>query len=92
MKKVYQGKEEILKAITSDGTISGVVEMDFKDILHNTEGMDFINEKATNLLVGEDYGYLVEDISYKIVGVDVEKQTIFIEINASASSLQREIE
>jgi hypothetical protein len=93
MKTTYWDKEEILKAIDNDNnSLTGIVEISFNDFIWNDEGIEYLNDLSCRQLVGEEYAYLLEDISYKIVGCDIEKQTLFIEVTVSVESLLNEIE
>lgn len=91
MEKTDKNESEILKMINSEGTIVGTVEMNANDLLSNTEGIDYINEIAPDLLVGENYGYLIQDISYRIVGVDIKNQTVSIEVTGDANDIVEKI-
>lgn len=85
MQKIFKGSAEILKAITDD-TIVGVVEICLDKLLHNTQGIDY-SKTLCNALVGEKYGYLLEDMTYKVVGFNESNQSIFIEVTASTDKL-----
>jgi hypothetical protein len=85
---VYNTKQEILDAIDviyGQNRIQGVIEIDM--FLPETWDMDAFNDHMTNQLVGEDYGFYLEDIDYRLVGCNTEKQTIFMEVDASADTL-----
>lgn len=82
--KTFNGEQEILKAIQNK-RITGIVSVPFKDVLWDT--IDVFNEFATNQLVGSNYGHTLKNIQYRVVGCDIKKQRLFIEINASAEDL-----
>ena len=80
----YNTENEMWAAI-SDGFIFGVIEAEWT--LLDNRSIEEINDDYTNELVGEDYGYLLEDICYELVGCNSEVQTIFIRITANAKFL-----
>ena len=83
----YKTAEEVKKAIDDNNRIEGVVEVTIDNIQDDPE---YFFDDMTDKLVGGDYGYLLEDVSYKIVGCDVEKQTILLKVNADANALLEE--
>jgi len=80
----YNTEQEILMAI-SDKVIFGVIEVEWNWFDERT--VEQINDDYSNELVGEDFGYLLEDISYELVGCNNDTQTIFIRVSASAEML-----
>jgi hypothetical protein len=84
---VYNTDKEIIKAIRGN-RISGVVEVGF--YLPIGEDLLDFNIMMTNELVGEKYGYLLEDINYLLVDCDTIDQTLSIRVNASAEALLHE--
>ena len=87
---VYKTPEQIKNAIDDDNNISGVIEIEFSIGDDSISDMDNFNENATDCLVGSDYGYLLEDIEYKLVGCNVEDQTLLIEVSCNAEELIKE--
>lgn len=81
MEKKFRGAAEILGAI-SDNTIVGVVSLPIDNLICNTGGIEYCNDVLCNELVGEEYGYMLQDISYKMVGFNEELQIIYIEVTA----------
>lgn len=82
MEKKFRGTAEILGAII-DETISGVVSVPIDQLICNTGGIEYCNDMFCNELVGEEYGYMLQDINYRIVGFNKELQIVYIEITAS---------
>ena len=85
----YNTKKAIRAATNKDNYLEGVVEVPF----YLGEGnIEDYNETMTNELLGEDYGYLLTDLSYTLVGCNTEKQTLFIKISGSTTLLFEEWE
>lgn len=82
----YQTNEEILSAIRDDRTIMGVVEVDWDWCLEEHFYHE-INEKFTNELVGENHSDFLYRISYRLVGCNVSKQTVLVEVTADVEEL-----
>lgn len=83
----YKTAEEVRSAINNEDIISGVIEINFSlgdDFIFN---LDSFNDYATNLLIGEKYGYLLEEIGYKLVGCNTNSQTLLILVTANAKTL-----
>lgn len=83
MEKKLRSAAEILGAI-SDNTIVGIVSLPIDNLICNTGGIEYCNDVLCNELVGEEYGYMLQDISYRLVGFDEENQSIYIEVTALA--------
>jgi hypothetical protein len=83
----YNTAQEIEDAINENKIISGIVEIKLHELFESFE--DFIN-KITNELIGENYGYLLENIDFTMQGCNCKEQTIFLEVIADATSLLRE--
>jgi hypothetical protein len=75
-------KEEFLENIATvdeNGTVTFRMPFDFDHLVANQYGIDLLNEEVGEFV--ED-GYMLEDISYNIEGV--EGNTIFIHVEAFA--------
>lgn len=84
MEKKFRSAAEILGAI-SDNTIVGIVSVPIDHLICNTGGLEYCNDVFCNELVGDKYGYMLQDIDYKVVGFNEELQIIYIEVTASAN-------
>lgn len=85
MDTTFKTNKEILNAIDNQLIIAGIVEVDWS--VTNEMSLEETNDYLTNLLVGEDNGYWLEDIGYSLAGCNTVKQTILIEVKANAKQL-----
>lgn len=87
---IYKTADEIKNAIDLSGYISGVIEIEFFVGNEDISDIENFNDYATNCLIGAKYGYLLEDIDYKLVGCNTVDQTILIEVLAYTDTLMKE--
>jgi len=87
---IYKTAKQIKDAIDDNNNISGVIEIEFSIGDDTLSDMDNFNDNVTNCLVGDKYGYLLEDIEYKLVGCNTVDQTLLIEVFCNADVLIEE--
>jgi hypothetical protein len=80
----YRTAKEIKSVINNENRIEGLVEVTLGDI---EKGCDYLTDVIVENLIGDEYGYLLEDVGYEIHNCNIKKQTIQLEISADASSL-----
>jgi hypothetical protein len=84
---IYKTASEVKNAIDTNNRFHGVVEVDLDDCF---DGLESFDDFVTNALIGENYGYLLEDLNFKIVGCDTVRQIILVEVDADATTLLNE--
>jgi hypothetical protein len=86
---IYKTFSEIKKHLDANNILTGTIDVRLHNALYDAIGFW---DDVCNDLVGEKYGYLVRDIkTYKIVGCDIDKQTIQIEVSVDATNLVDEL-
>jgi hypothetical protein len=84
---VYNTNKEIFDAIEDNRRIKGIVEINFGDLLMKDFDIEYYNEELTSLLITEKYSYYLTDVGCKLVGCNIEKQTLLVEVNCNAEDL-----
>jgi hypothetical protein len=87
---IYKTAEQIKNVIDKDLNISGIIEVNFSIGDDSLSDLNNFNDYATKCLVGEEYGYLLEDINYELVGCNTLNQTVLIEVVCNAETLIKE--
>lgn len=90
LQEPFSTKKEIVQNSQNDRIIA-VIELGFQDIIWNSNGIEYINEIACSKIAGCNQGFL-EDICYKFVGCNIEKQTLLVEVDASIMALKEELD
>jgi hypothetical protein len=80
----YKTNKEIFEAIDDNRMISGVIEVDWNCSICDTTEIKYCYSKK---LIGEEYGWFLEDLTYRLVGCNVVQQTILVEVTANAEKL-----
>lgn len=79
--------KELRQMQEKDGCIKATISWPWDE---NTSDLEALNDYASEQITGSECG--LEDIGYRLVGADVEKQEVLIEVCGSVENYLQELE
>ncbi|MCA1064755.1 hypothetical protein QTG56_24425 (plasmid) [Rossellomorea sp. AcN35-11] len=85
MIKVYNGENEVLNGIQKTGELEGVVAFELHELIN--KNIDQFDDEVKERLVGTEFAHLVYTPSYSIAGVNVETNSVLVNVKVDALEL-----